>query len=80
MDSDSTGTNTWLEDVDMFRPYMDEVSVFGSNCWFYKNYNGLSEWCSDNYGDLNPYQETENITLEEYFQKRNQINGDIHQM
>ena len=61
-------TNSWLEDVDMFRPYMDEVSVFGSNCWFYKNYNGLLEWCYDNYGDLNPYQETENMTLKDYFQ------------
>lgn len=68
MDSDSTSTNTWLENVDMFRPYMDEVSLFGSNCWFYKNYNGMLEWCYDNYGDLNPYQETENMTVEDYFQ------------
>lgn len=69
MDSDKTSKNIWLNEYDILKPYLDEVSFNGKKIWSYKNFNGLLEWCYDNYGDLNPYQETVGMDVNHYLTK-----------
>jgi hypothetical protein len=70
MDSDKTSKNIWLNEYDILKPYLDEVSFTGGKIWSYKNYNGLLEWTYDNYGDLNPYQETVGMDVNDYFKSQ----------
>lgn len=64
--SDSVSGNNWMFSYEILKPYLNEVPIDENNHWHYKNYNGLLEWTLDNYGTLNPFQETTDITMDEY--------------
>jgi hypothetical protein len=69
-DSDATTKSLWFNEYEVLKPYIDSLPINTPNHWHYKNYCGLLEWTLDNYEDINPFQETKDISFEEYLKEQ----------
>jgi hypothetical protein len=64
--SDIPTKTIWFDKYEILKPYLATLPINNEIYWHYKNYNGLLEWTIDNFKNANPFQETEDISYDEY--------------
>jgi hypothetical protein len=64
--SDLPSKSLWFDKYEILKPYLKTLPIDTELYWHYKNYNGLLEWTIDNFKELNPFQETEDISYHDY--------------
>jgi hypothetical protein len=61
---------TWMDLVEVLKPYLDKLPITSDNYWHYKKYDGLLEWAietrNDNIPVFQEFQEFRARTFEEY--------------
>lgn len=65
-DSNIPTKSLWFDKYEVLKPYIDELPIDSPNYWHYKNYCGLLEWTIDNHEELPVFQESEDMTYDEY--------------